>query len=377
NIYWLIVSRAIQGAGAGGFVPSATGIVADTFPESRQRYIGLLVSMVSVGVALGPVVGGWLTYTFDWRFIFWSAIPLSALALLAGAVLLKPDKEMQKAHLDIRGAGLLAVSLTTFMIGLTTIGRKGAGGSWTSGLGLLVLGCALMALFLRHERRAKNPVIDLELIRGRPFLGSNIYNVIFGAFLGALTFLPLYAVTVYNASTVESGLVVTPKAIGMMVGSIGSSFMLLRWGYRKPMIVGTALLMVGALVFGFEPRNTGVAGIALGGIAVMLVGVAMSGLGHGISSPASNNACIELMPDKVSTITGIRNACRHSGVALSIAIASLVLDWSGDLARGFEFVFFGLAAVGLLALPCILVMPRSPKDVPVNNARPVRRPLPD
>ncbi|MBI2958176.1 MAG: hypothetical protein HYY32_04960 [Chloroflexi bacterium] len=96
----------------------------------------------------------------------------------------------------------------------------------------------------------------------------------------------------------------------------------------------------------------------------MITGVVFTGLGHGISSPAANNACIELMPDRIATITGVRSTFRKAGQAVGIAVAALVLDLSGNLLLGFRYVFIGAALVTLITLPSIFAMPRSPCDVP-------------
>ncbi len=372
NVPLLILFRLIQGVGAGGFVTSASGIIADAFPKSRQRSIGLIVSIYSAGMVLGPNLGGWLTEAFGWRSAFWFAVPVGIAVLAAGTVLLKRDKKFKKAHLDIRGAALFAASVGSVMTGLTSLGDRGTGVSWAAAIGLLVFGAVLMAVFLRHEGRVEDPVIDIELLRGGSFAAANAFNIIFGFSLGVLTLLPLYAVTTYGASTIESGLIVTPRAVGLLVGSVVSSFLLVRWGYRKPMIVGVIMMIVAFLFFVLKPQGVDATGLAFGGMGFMLVGVTLSGLGHGVASPAANNACIELMPNRVSTITGVRNACRNVGAALGIAVTSVLLDRLGSITRGFEFVFVGTALVSLLSIPFIFAMPRSPSDVPTvqSDSRP-------
>lgn len=363
SIYWLILARLIQGAGAGGFITSATGILSDTFPESRQRYIGFMVSIFSVGMVLGPNVGGWLTQSFGWKYCFWFAVPLGVAIMVAGAFLLKPDGKMKKIRVDLRGAVIFAASIAAIMVGLTSIKGGNSGAFWGVAALLLIAGVILAAVFLRHEGRVEDPMIEIEVLRGKPFAAANIFNVVFGINMGILTFLPLYAVTVYGASTVESGLIVTPRAIALMIGSVFSSILLVRWGYRRPMIAGTIAISAALLLLGLV-ANTGYAsGAVFGGIGLLVIGVSLSGIGHGFLSPAANNACIELMPDRVSTITGVRNAGRNLGVALGITITSVALDSLGSLNRGFEFVFIGGAVMSLLSIPCILAMPRSPSDV--------------
>ena len=96
-------------------------------------------------------------------------------------------------------------------------------------------------------------------------------------------------------------------------------------------------------------------------IAIML----LAGLGMGVAAPAANNACIELMPHRVATITGVRGMFRQSGGAISIAVTSLLLHNIGDMARGFAMVFSGLAVVMIVAVPSIFLMPKSPKEPPL------------
>jgi EmrB/QacA subfamily drug resistance transporter len=368
NVYWLILARVFQGIGSGGFATSAAGIVADAFPESRQRSIGLLVSLGTVGTVYGLTVGGWLTQAFGWRSIFWFGAVGGAAALIAALALLKKDGKMGKADLDMNGAGLLAVSVGSLMIGLTTIGSGMTTTSWVIAACFLALGSALLLVFLRHEQQVKNPLIELEVLRGRPFVAANLFNTTFGLMLGVFSLLPLYAVTIYNMSVAGSGLIVTPRSVGLFGSSIVCSFFLVRWGYRKPMLIGTLVTIAACSLFGFESNGISLAGIAISGVAVMVALIAITGLGQGLCNPASNNACIELLPDRVSTIMGVRNAFRHVGQSFGVALASIVLEGFGSLSQGFRFVFFGTALVALITIPCIFGMPRSPSDVPPERA---------
>ncbi|MBI2859068.1 MAG: MFS transporter, partial [Chloroflexi bacterium] len=362
NIYWLILARAIQGAGAGGFMTSATGIIADTYPEQRHRYIGLITSIVTAGMVVGPYIGGWLTESFGWRAVFWAAAPWGLVAIIGAAVLVKPDSTSQKAAFDLKGAAILACALAALMIGLTSFGEGVDGTSWVVAGLSLAAGLALVGVFVRHERRASSPMIDMELIRGKSFLAANTFNLVFGLTTGAFILLPLYAVSVYGVSTLASGLIVTPRAAAMMGVSIVVSFMLVRWGYRKPMLIGSAIMIVATFLLALELDKVVLPWVTISGFGVMLVVMALSGLGQGFIMPAANNACIELMPDKVSTIAGLRQNFRQVGHALGISIATIVLDHAGSLPRGFAIFFFGMAVLAVVSLPCIFAMPRSPSD---------------
>ncbi|MBI2857932.1 MAG: MFS transporter, partial [Chloroflexi bacterium] len=283
-------------------------------------------------------------------------------AIVGAAFLLKPDTGVKKLAFDLRGAGYFGMSLVALMTGFTTLGGKGSEISWSVAPISIAIGFALLIMFVRHERRTQAPLIDPQLFHGRPFMAANAFNLLFGFTTGALVLLPLYAISVYGASTVQSGIAVTPRSAAMMAASIVTSFMIMRWGYRKPMLCGVALMVLAATFLALEFQSVSIPGVTISGMAIMLVVVGLSGLGHGIISPAANNACIELMPDRVSTITGLRQTIRNVGHALGIASATIVLENSASLSRGFSFVFGGIAIVAVSTLPFILAMPRSPSD---------------
>ncbi len=373
NIHLLIFFRLIQGMGFGAFIPVAAGIVAELFPEKRQQFIGLFTSIFPIGQIIGPNLGAWLVTAFGWRWIFWVNVPLGIVAFIAVAVLIKRGSK-EKGSLDLTGAGLLAGSLFALLSGISQLDNA-SGSGW--GFPALLIGAGVVFTFIliRHTSRAKNSIIDWQVLRGKPFLAANIFNFIQGACLfGMGAFVPLYAVSLYNMSTLESGLILTPRSVGMMLASTITSFSLLKWGYRKPMIVGTLLLIISLFLLGMEFQGASLFGLQLNNTALLIAIIGISGLGMGIALPASNNACIELMPNRVASITGVRGMFRNSGGALSIAITTLLLDNIGSMALGFTVAFFGLGIVMLIALPLIFVMPKSPGETPPEVLKPVRQP---
>ncbi|MFC2018391.1 MFS transporter [Chloroflexota bacterium] len=361
NIQLLILFRFIQAAGGGGFLPSAAGMVAEAFPNSRQRAIGLFTSIYPMGQLIGPNLGAWMTYAFGWRSIFWYNVPLGIAILIAAAFVFKPGQK-EEGHFDLLGAGLFAGSLLSVMAGLSTIGSGVDGTSWLLP-GLLFLGgIALFITFVRHERRSKSPIIDFEVITPRPFIAANIYNFIFGSFThGLMSFIPLYAVSVYSMSLISSGLVLTSRSVGMIVASAVTSIFLARWGYRRPMLIGTALVVLSLFLLGIEFSGINIMGVQLGSTALLVSILLMAGVGIGIAFPAANNAGIELRPDRIATIIGMRGMFRHSAGSLTIAVTSLLLQGVGDMARGFTIVFFAVGAVILMTVPLIFVMPKGPR----------------
>ncbi len=359
NIGVLIFARFIQGLGGGGILPSATGIAVDEFASKRHQVVGLFSSIFAAGQIIGPNLGGWMVEAFGWRSIFWINIPLGLIVLLAGYRVIQPSPR-QPGKIDVLGAGLLTVTLGTFLVAVSSLGGGGEI-SWVFFATLVIISALFLIIFIRYERSIQNPIIDLEILREKPFIAANIYNFILGfSALGVMSFLPLYAVSVYGVSTFVSGAILTPRSIALIAASTLVSAFILKWGYRKPMLIGSILFSISLVLLGMEPAALYIFNMAIISVAILIFILFLSGLGSGIAIPAANNACIELMPERVSTITGIRGMFRQCGSSISIAVISLILQtYQDNMALGFSIIFFGLAAVTIISLPAIFFMPSS------------------
>jgi EmrB/QacA subfamily drug resistance transporter len=359
NIEFLIAARFIQAIGLGSFLPLGTSIVSDQFPNSRQQAIGLFTSIMPIGMIIGPNIGGWLVAAFGWRSVFWLNIPLGVIVFIASFFLLKPGGK-EKGQLDLAGAGLFTGSLSAFLIALSDIGSNPSRSSWLFPGLLFAAGIVLMFIFIRREGKTESPIIDLQLLKKRPFLAANIFNLFYGAsVLGIMSFIPLYATSLYGMSTLESGLILTPRSVGTMAASIVTSISLPKWGYRWPMLTGTGIMVLSLFLLGMNLTGINVLGIHLSGTMILLTIMFISGVGMGVTAPAANNACIELMPNRIATITGVRGMFRQSGSAISIAVTSLILQNFSDMNRGFSVVYFGLAAILVISAPLVFAMPKA------------------
>jgi len=349
NIGWLIFFRLIQAIGGGGFMPAAVGIVAEEFPESRQKAIGLFSSIFPIGQIIGPNLGGWLVDSFGWRSVFWVNVPIGLAALILAGLLLRQD-EKKGGNIDIPGALLVGGCLALFMLSLTFMGYGNmAKLPWM----MLFLAFVLGALLLRHETKAIDPIFDMELLKGKPFVAANVYNFVYGtAVIGVFSLIPTYATSVYKMGALECGLLLTPRSVGMIISSIITSLFIVRLGYHRPMVVGSLATVVGLFSMSLEPQN----------ITLLYLIMALLGIGVGTIAPAANNACIELAPQQAATITGIRGMFRQTGGAVSVTVTTLVLQKTGDMAFGFSAVFTGLAIILLATMPLIFMMPKSPNE---------------
>ena len=318
NIQLLIAARFIQSIGGGGFVPSFVGIIVEVFPHHRQQAIGVSISISNFGGIIGPNIGGWLVTSFGWQSIFWFNVPIVLLAVIPLFFLLKSNKR-EKVQIDYTGAGLLSALLFTLMIGLSQVAHTGSGPGWLiTGL-LFAASIFFIIMFIRHELKTPEPIIDLEVLRLKPFAAANVYNFIFGAcLLGFTSFIPLYAVSIYNMTTIQSGYVLMASSIGFVAASMTSGFFLVRWGYRKPMLLASIIMSAGILLFAFEFSQVKILGTEISSVVLLSAITLMIGLGIGIANTASSNACLDLMLHRASTIQGVRGMFRQSGGAISI-----------------------------------------------------------
>ena len=147
----------------------------------------------------------------------------------------------------------------------------------------------------------------------------------------------------------------------MMAASTITSFSLVKWGYRKPILIGTLIVMVTMVVLALQPQSVDILGLQLGATPLLFVVVGLAGVGHGIATPASNNACIELMPDKVATITGLRGMFRILGSSFGIAISTVVIHVMGDVQRAFFFILLASTVLLIVSIPTIFIMPACPE----------------
>ena len=359
NIYSLVAFRFLQGIGGASFLPTAAGIVSDQFPENRQSAIGLFTSIFPIGGIVGPNLGGWIVSQYSWRYIFYINLPIGITLFALISLLLRGQKVRSRPHIDFVGASLFFGAILFLMLGLNLIAENLSTLSVLLTLIFLAVSSSFLRRFFVQERKDSNPILDMTLLRSKPFLAANLFNMLIGAgVFGIFAFIPLYATSVLHLSTLVSGMILTPRSLGAMVASALTSFLLKRWGYRRPMLLGMSLVSLFMVLMGgpgFQLLRIMDAHLGATGILVLLI--LGTGIGIGILLPATNNACIELMPERVATITGLRGMFRSVGGVCGISLITVILHLSSTPANGFRYIFicFGL---GLLSsIPLIFLMP--------------------
>ena len=255
----LIAFRALQGLGAGGLMVGAMATLGDIVaPRERGRYMSYMMVVMMLATIGGPLLGGFITTNFSWRWIFYINIPVGGAALVyLMAVLHMPAKKVSH-KIDYLGGSLLAVAATSLIL-LATWG--GTQYRWGSGqiIGLALLTVAATIGFCVTETRAAEPMLPLHVFRNRNFSVTMALTFLTGlAMFGALTFLPLYQQTVQGASPTLSGLMLTPMMLGVTVTSIVAGQVTTRTGrYKVFPILGGAIMGVGMyLLTGLDVGTT-------------------------------------------------------------------------------------------------------------------------
>jgi EmrB/QacA subfamily drug resistance transporter len=250
NMEMLLLFRGIQGIGAGALFPIALAVIGDLFtPQERGKYQGLFGAVFGISSIIGPALGGILTDTVGWHWIFFVNIPVGLVSLVVLARLLPTVKRADATRdLDYAGAGVFTVAVTALLIGLT----NKQSGDWTDPAVGGLIGAALLlgAVFVLIEARAREPIIPLGMFRNRTYTSSIVstFLVSFG-FFGAIVFLPRWFQFVNGSSATESGYQIFPLLIGLIGSSIISGLIVSRTGRYKAVILGgLGLMTVGLLL---------------------------------------------------------------------------------------------------------------------------------
>jgi EmrB/QacA subfamily drug resistance transporter len=243
----LIAFRAVQGLGAGGLVVGVMAIIGDLIPpRERGKYQGMMAGVMAIAMIGGPLVGGFITDNWGWRWSFYINLPLGVVALfMISAVLHLPRKRLQ-ARVDYLGAALLTLSITSLVLITAWGGSEYAWGS-AQILGLLALGAVALAAFLYVQTRAAEPVLPLHIFRNPNFSLISVIGFLVGfVMFGSMTFLPLFQQTVQGASATNSGVLLMPMLLSMMAVSLVAGRVTTATGkYKMFPVIGGALMAAG------------------------------------------------------------------------------------------------------------------------------------
>jgi MFS transporter, DHA2 family, multidrug resistance protein len=320
NVDVLIFARILQGAVAGLLQPLAMYTMFNVFPPNRRgAAMGFFGMSVILGPAIGPTLGGVLIDLFNWRFIFFAPIGVSALAILMGSAFL-PGREgdEKRMRFDVHGFVLLSVSIATALTALSNGQREGWDSDYVLGLFAVALTCG--GLFVAWSLHTDEPLVDLRVFANPRFAAAAAVAIIYGAGIFGSTYLvPLFVQTVQHATPLEAGLLLMPAGLVMGV-------LMPFGGYMSDRMSPTILVMTGLIFFA-------ISAFWLAGVDtnmpfwVVAFAVVISRIGMAFIKPALNVTALRaLQPGQISQGSGMINFSRQIGGAFGVNLLSVMLD---------------------------------------------------
>jgi DHA2 family multidrug resistance protein len=330
SLAFILIARAVQGAGGGALQPLSQAILLESFPADK-RGLGMAVFALGVVVApvLGPTLGGWLTDTYSWRWAFYINIPVGIFAIIMIMKYVEDPPYIKNAKvgkLDSIGLGLLAIWLACLQIILDK-GQEDDwfGATWIRWAAVTLVVC--FVLFLVREFRHKKPLVDLRVFRHRNFAIGCLLIGLFGASLyGLVTLLPLFYQELLGYTALNAGWAVSPRGIGAILA-------MPIIGYLTAKIDNRWLIMTGFLLFAISSLRFGEATLGISQWSFIWV-IIISGFGSGcVFVPLSTTTLSGLPNEEIGNAAGLYNLLRNIGGSIGIAVVNTMVIRRSQLHR--------------------------------------------
>ncbi|GAA1908820.1 MDR family MFS transporter [Streptomyces durmitorensis] len=315
----LIGFRAVQGLGAGGLMVGVMAIIGELVsPRERGKYMGMMTGVMAVAMIGGPLVGGTITDHLGWRWAFYINLPLGAVALAMVTAVLHLPKKKAEGRIDYLGAALLTVGISSLVLVTTWGGTEYA---WTSTviMELIAIGVVALISFVVVQKKAAEPILPLHIFRSLNFTLMSVIGFLTGfVMFGAMLFLPLYQQAVQGASATNSGLLLLPMLLSMMVVSFFSGRFTTSTGkYKIFPIVGTVLMVLGLFLLSQMDTDTS---RFTSGLYMAVLGAGMGCLMQITMLVAQNSVEMKDMGVASSSATLFRTLGSSFGVAIMGAL---------------------------------------------------------
>jgi len=320
SVTWLIVFRVLQAIGAAMLQVNSVALVTQYTPaRERGRAIGIQGAAQALGLSAGPAIGGALIALFGWRSIFYVNVPVGIFGIVMAERLLPRDREVQPYDgFDFRGSVLMALAMIGILWPLNAGYRMG----WADPvvLGSLVIGFAAAVIFIRQEKVARTPLINMNFFKSPIFFAGNASGMLSYTVMYATLFLwPWEFRTVQHLPVSEGGLVLTAVPIAMTALSPIAGKMADRLGGRSLTVAGMTVSAIGAAILALSTSMMSLAPIVLG---LLLVGAGM-----GLFTAPNNSSVMGVVPRvELSSAGGFLNMARSLGMSLGVALGGTIFD---------------------------------------------------
>ena len=315
DIWWLVAARVVQGAGAAAFFAASLSVVSNAFPpEERGAGIGAWAAVGTVGLAAGPLAGGFLTEALSWRWFFLVNIPIVSLAVFLTAATVRESRdETAQRHVDLLGLSTVTLGLTALVLGLQQSDTLG----WGSPVVIvsMALGTLLLAVFAVVEPRLRDPLIELGLFGQRAYLGANAVGFAQNFGFGALMFfLTLYLQYVLDYSPLQTGAIFLAFMLTVAVSNLLAGRLEGAIGPRYSMAAGGMVLAATAFLLLALIKDDS-------GVAMVVAALAIAGVGLAIAYTVSTTSGMAAIPEaKAGAASGIMSMVRLMGAVFGVAV---------------------------------------------------------
>lgn len=325
----LILYRAIQGLGAGALMPIAQAIIGDIFPPSeRGKWQGLFMAVFGLATIVGPVLGGFITDNWGWRWVFYVNMPVGVFALLVAGLTMPTLVSHRRHHIDFSGSAALILWSVPLLLALSLGGSQYVWGSWQI-ISLFTVAAVVFVVFLVIELRAREPIISPQLFKSSIFTVSVVTTFLLSAgMFSAILYLPYFVQDVLGKSATNSGVILTPMMLGFIVSSLIGGQLLSRTGrYKLLALVGFAVAVVGMLLLsrmGISTTN-----------GVLLRNMVITGLGIGVMMSLFTIVVQNAFPFRqLGEVTATLAFFRSMGGTIGLAVSGMVL--ANSLSRNLQ-----------------------------------------
>jgi EmrB/QacA subfamily drug resistance transporter len=327
TLTFLIIARAVQGLGGALIMAVGPAMITGAFlPQERGKALGLNAIVVSLGISVGPVLGGFLTGAFSWRWIFYVNVPVGIIGFIATLIVLKGRSQRKATKFDPLGALLLAVGLACITAALSFGQEFG----WVSPviLGLLIMGIIALVALPFVEMHVSTPVIVLSLLKNRVFTSATLSLLLGTLALFAVSFMmPFYLEDLKGFPTQLSGLLLTPMPLAIACIAPFSGTLADRIGTRWLAAGGLAIACLGLVLISFLNEHSSIFDICWR--------LFLTGAGQAIFQSPNNSALLGSAPKQhQGSASGFLATSRVVGQSISIALAGAVFAGLGGATAG-------------------------------------------
>ncbi len=315
----LIAARAFMGLGAAFLMPGTLAVLVQLFDErERPRAIAVWAAVSSIGLAGGPVIGGFLINHFWWGSVFLVNVPIAVLAVAAVVLLVPESKDPTVRRPDLPGSVLSTIAMTSLVWAVISQPEHGWGS--TRVVTALAVGAVALVAFGWWERRTPEPMLDLAFFADRRFSGAVTGGVLAAFGMGGSLFLlTQHLQSVLGYSPLEAGVRVAPMAVAVLVVSNLCAGLGARFGAGNTMTLGMSGVAAGLLALSFSTAD--------GGYTATLAGLVLIGAGVGIAMPVAANALMSAIPpERAGIASGLNGTLTELGNSFGIAVLGSLLS---------------------------------------------------